>query len=370
MSGTVLHLNTETGWRGGEAQTLYLAEGLERRGVHALVVVPPGCPLERRATARGLLVSAVPMRGEWDLRAARQVAIIARRHRVGLLHYHTAHAVGIGTLATLLHGRRPAVAARRVSFRIRGRILGRLKYSWRVDRVIAVSEAIRRGLISQGIAPGRVVTIHSGIDPKRFARGDRESFRASLGGAAASWPRGAWLIGTVAHLAAHKGVDLFLEAAAEAARELPEARFVVVGRGEEEGALRRQAARLGLEDRVLFAGFRDDMPDVLAGLDLFVLSSVSGEGSPAVLKEAMAAGVPVAATALDGVEEIIEDARHGLLTPPGDAPVLARAVVILSRDRDLRQRLAGAARQRAAEFTIDRMVERTAEVYASLGGVT
>ena len=90
-----------------------------------------------------------------------------------------------------------------------------------------------------------------------------------------------------------------------------------------------------------------DMPDVMAGLDLFVLASTSGEGSPAVLKEAMAAGVPVAAAGLDGVEEIIEDARHGLLTPPGDAKALARAVVNLSRDGDLRRRLAGAARRRA-----------------------
>jgi glycosyltransferase involved in cell wall biosynthesis len=83
----------------------------------------------------------------------------------------------------------------------------------------------------------------------------------------------------------------------------------------------------------------------------------------------MAAGLPVAATALDGVEEIIQDARHGLLTPPGDAPALARAVVTLSRDGDLRQRLSIEARRRVAEFTIDRMVDCTAEVYASIGGL-
>jgi glycosyltransferase involved in cell wall biosynthesis len=369
MPGAVLHLNTETGWRGGEAQTLYLAEGLEKRGVRCLVVVPPGCPLERRAAARGLAVASVPMHGEWDLLAARRVAALARHHGAGLLHYHTAHAVGIGTLATLFAGRRPAVAARRLSFRIRGRLLGRLKYSWRVDRVIAVSEAIRRSLIAQGIAAGRVVTIHSGIDPGRFSGGDRNRFRGSIAAATRSWPRDAWLIGTAAHLAAHKAIGLFLEAAEMASRDLPQARFVVVGRGEEEGALRHEAARLGLQDRILFAGFRDDMPDVMAGLDLFVLPSTSGEGSPAVLKEAMAAGLPVAATALDGVEEIIQDARHGLLTPPGDAPALARAVVTLSRDGDLRQRLSIEARRRVAEFTIDRMVDCTAEVYASIGGL-
>src|SRR6185436_19693353 len=162
------------------------------------------------------------------------------------------------------------------------------------------------------------------------------------------------------------------------------------------------AARLGLEGRVLFAGFRDDLPDLYAALDLFALASISGEGSPAVLKEAMAAGIPVVSSSpdgveeiiedarhglltppgdaaamaagipvvsssLDGVEEIIEDARHGLLTPPGDAAAMARALERLSADAPLRARLAGAARGRAAEFSIDRMVRNTEAVYASLG---
>src|SRR5439155_2669521 len=135
----------------------------------------------------------------------------------------------------------------------------------------------------------------------------------------------AFLIGTAGHLAAHKGLEVFLCAAADAASELPDARFVVIGRGEAETSLRRAAERLGIAPRVAFAGFREDMPDVFAGLDLFVLSSVSGEGSPAVLKEAMAAGTPLVVTALDGIEEIVEDARHGLLVPPGNAPALARA---------------------------------------------
>ena len=131
--------------------------------------------------------------------------------------------------------------------------------------------------------------------------------------------------------------------------------------------LKGAADRLGLGNRLVFTGFREDMPDVYAGLDLFVLSSTSGEGSPAVLKEAMAAGTPVVATALDGIEEIVEDARHGLLVPPGDAPGLARAIVILARDAQLRARYSAAARSRVLEFTTDRMVERTLEVYRSIG---
>ncbi|MEK7283199.1 MAG: glycosyltransferase [Acidobacteriota bacterium] len=364
---TILHLNTEAGWRGGEAQTLRLAAGLRARGHRCLIVGVPGGDLVRRASAAGLEVVPMPMRGELDLRAARGLARIVREAGVDLVHYHTAHAVTIGTLATLFLRRRPAtVAARRLSFPLRSALFGRLKYSFRVDRVIAVSEAIRRLLLRQGLDAGRVVTVHSGIDPERFTRGDGRRFRESLRPALGADTDKAFLIGTAGHLAAHKGIDLFLEAAAGAAAECPEARFLVVGRGEGETDLRREAARLGLEGRVVFAGFRDDMPDVFAGLDLFVLASTSGEGSPAVLKEAMAAGTPVVATALDGIEEILGDARHGLLVPPGNAPALARAMIVLARDPDLRSGYATAAKTKVLEFTADRMVERTGEVYRSI----
>lgn len=365
MAATVLHVNTERGWRGGEAQTLALARGLESRGWRNLIVVQPGSPLGERSAAAGLRVVALPMRGDLDLGAARRLAAVIRSEGADLLHYHTAHAVSIGTLATLFAGRRPSVAARRVSFRLRSRFLGRLKYTFRVDRIVTVSEAIRSSLVRQGLAPGRIVVVHSGIDPERFATGDRGRFRDSLA-RRAEIPDGAILIGTAGHLAAHKGIDLFLEAAALVVEEIPEARFVIVGAGEDEERLRRLADRPGLRGRVVFTGFRDDMPDVYAGIDLFALASRSGEGSPAVIKEAMAAGVPLVSTALDGVEEIVEDGRNGLLTPRGNAPALGRALILLAADPALRARLSATARSRVREFTNEKMVERTEAVYRSL----
>ncbi|MFQ5876521.1 MAG: glycosyltransferase [Acidobacteriota bacterium] len=369
MPTTILHVNTERSWRGGEAQTLLLARGLEARGHRCLLIVQPGSPLAARASGAGLETIPVRVRGELDLAAARRIAAALEREKVGLLHYHTGHAVTLGTVATLLAGRRPAVASRRVSFPFRSRLVGRLKYRLRVDRVVAVSEAIRARLIAQGLDPRRVVVIHSGIDPDRFSGGDRARFRASIGGPAVLPERGAPLIGTVGHLAAHKGIDLFLEAAALAARELPGARFVIVGRGEREASLRRLAARLGMAGKAIFTGFRDDMPDVYAGLDQLVLASSSGEGSPAVIKEGMAAGLPVVATSLAGLDEIAEDGRHALLTPPGNAPAMARAMILLATDPALRARLVEAARVRVREFSADRMVERTESIYREIGAV-
>jgi glycosyltransferase involved in cell wall biosynthesis len=368
MPGAILHLNTERGWRGGESQTLALAAGLRERGYRCLIALQRDGILHERARATGLECAPLRMRGEFDLAAARRLAALSSAHRIGLLHYHTAHAVTLGTLAGLIGGRRPAVASRRVSFPLRGGPLARLKYTFRVDRIIAVSEAIRRDLIARGLDPGRVVTVHSGIDPARFARGDRRRLRLSLPSPGDRWEPGACLVGTAGHLAPHKGFDRFLEAARLVAAELPDARFVIVGGGEEGPGLARLAAGLGLADRIVFAGFRDDMPDVYAGLDIFVSASTSGEGSPAVLKEAMAAGVPLVAAALAGVEEIVEDGRCGLLAPPGDAGALARSIVLVARDRDLGRRLAAAARERVGRFTIERMVDGTASIYRDLLG--
>jgi glycosyltransferase involved in cell wall biosynthesis len=365
---TVLHLNTEIGWRGGEAQTLRLAQGLEARGHRCLVAGREQGELLKRAAAAGLAVVPLESRGEFDLRAARRLSRILKAERVDLLHAHTAHAVTLCTLATLFQRSRPAlVAARRLSFPLRSSLWGRFKYGFRVDRVIAVSEAIRRLLVRQGLRADRVAVVHSGIDPERFRQGDRLRFRSSLRPFLGDEADSAFLVGSVGHLAAHKGLDIFLAAAAQVAREVPAARFILIGRGEAEGTLRRDVDRLGLASRVVFAGFRDDMPDVFAGLDLLVLSSVSGEGSPAVVKEAMAAGTPLVATALDGLEEIVEDARHGLLVPPGNAPALGRAIAILAQDAALRARYSAAALRRVMEFTADAMVEKTESVYRSIG---
>src|SRR5262245_60186096 len=157
MAAVVLHVNTETGWRGGEAQTLFLASGLERRGIRSIVVAPPESALARRATAAGLEVRTLRMRGEWDLPAAWRLAAIASRGPADLLHCHTAHAAALGALSRLRGGPRRVVASRRVSFPLRRAALSRFKYTVGVDRVIAVSEAIRRSLLGQGLAADRVV---------------------------------------------------------------------------------------------------------------------------------------------------------------------------------------------------------------------
>jgi glycosyltransferase involved in cell wall biosynthesis len=154
-----------------------------------------------------------------------------------------------------------------------------------------------------------------------------------------------------------------VEAARRVLEARPEARFVLVGAGDRRASLEEQVRRLGLGGRFVLPGFLEDVAPALEAIDLFALPSVSGEGSPAVIKEAMACGVPVVASRLDGVREIVRDGREALLVEPAQPDALARALLRLADDETLREQIRDRAFERVMEFSVDRTVERTLEVY-------
>jgi glycosyltransferase involved in cell wall biosynthesis len=356
---TVLHLNTERGWRGGENQTLQLARGLRDRGHAAILACQSGGRLEERACAAGVPCRAFPMHGDLDLRAILRLRRLLRECAPDVVHYHTSHAVSLGTLAGLCGGAPPAVLTKRTSFPLGGNPLAITKYTWRVDRVVAVSAQVRDLLVREGIPAERVTVIHSGIELTRFRSLPRNrDLRARLG-----WDDRHFVIGNVAHFAPHKGHAVLLEAMARLRRSLPAARLLLVGDGEERPELTARARSLGLEPSVRFAGFQADVPPWLAAFDLFVLPSLSGEGSPGAVKEAMAAGVPILCSDVAGIREIVEDRVNGRVTPLGDAEAMARVALELAADPAGRAALAERARRTAERYSMEAMVEAVERVY-------
>ena len=359
----VLHVNTEKGWRGGEAQTLLLARGLAEKGHAALLAAPADSRLLALGRAGGLETAPLQARGELDPAGAWRLARVSKRFRPDLLHYHTSHAVTLGTLASYLAGRRPAVASRRVSFPLSRNPAARFKYTHRVDRVLAVSGGIRDVLIQAGIPGSRICVVHSAIDLGRFRTlRSRDEVRRELG-----LPSGAFVIGTVGHLALHKGHRVLVEAAARAASGA-RCRYLVVGTGECEASLREAVRRQGLQDSFRFVGFLERVEEILPAFDLFAFPSLSGEGSPAALKEAMACGIPVVASRISGIEEVARDGVEALLVPPGNADALAAAVDRFASDEKLCLEFGRRGRQQAREFGVDRMVEATESAYRDVLG--
>jgi len=361
----ILHVNTESGFRGGEIQNLYLAAGLVARGHRCILAVADRSPLGQRAADQGLDVRQSPMHGEFDLAAARWLSRILHEERPHIVHYHTSHAVTLGTLARWNRRDPPTVATRRTSFPTRRNPLFRLKFTFRVDRVITVSGSIRDDLIAAGIPPARLTVVHSGIDLSRYEGGaGGEAFRKELGVGPEDL-----LVGSVGALAPQKGHRLLIAALAALAEEFPRLHLVLVGEGVLTGDLLAEARGLGLGDRVHLTGFREDVPAITSGFDVAALPSLAGEGSPAAVKEAMACGVPVVATDIGGVREILDDGVEGLVIPAGDAGALEGALRRTLQDPELRKGMARAGRTRARAFSMERMIERTEGVYGHLCGL-
>jgi glycosyltransferase involved in cell wall biosynthesis len=210
-------------------------------------------------------------------------------------------------------------------------------------------------------AEGRCSVILNGA---RLAPPEADEERAKTRAALGIRPDQA-LIGCVGRLSQAKGQDVLLKALA--LMPGPDATLLLVGRGEEAGRLKALAAALGLTDRVLLAGHRRDVPWLLAALDVYVQPS-RFEGMPNALLEAMAAGCPIVASAVDGIEELISDGLHGWLVPPEDPLALARAVQAALEHPGEAEKRADAARRRAAdEFSVETMVNRWEELLLVYG---
>ncbi|MBN1419691.1 MAG: glycosyltransferase [Planctomycetes bacterium] len=359
-----LHINTERTWRGGEQQTLLLLLGLRARGHAASLIAPPGSPLAGRARDRGIEVREIRMRGEADPIAVLRIRRAIARGKFDILHMHTSHAHSLGGLASagLPIAR---IVSRRVDFSIfRNSFLGlnRWKYGRWVDRYVAVSSAIRDVLSSDGVDPARVSVVRSGVDPARFPELDRP--RAP--DPELPFPPGSPIVGNVAHLAPHKGQVHLIQAAPRVLAREPRARFLIVGHGELAATFRRRIAALGLEGTLVLTGFREDIGAILARLSVFVMPSVQ-EGLGTSIVDAMLFGLPVVASRVGGIPEIIDDGVHGILCPPGDEDALAEAIAGLLRSPDRARILGEAGRRRAKEeFSVDRMVDGTARIYAEV----
>jgi glycosyltransferase involved in cell wall biosynthesis len=360
----ILHVNTERTWRGGEQQTLWLATGLRDLGEESEVVAQPGSPLAARARAAGLRVHEIGMGGEWDLGAAAAIRRLYRDRDPDVAHMHTSHAHTLGCLARVGRARPLTAVSRRVDFSIYRNFLRAswLKYRLLGDRYVAISRAVKGVLVKDGIPSDRIEVVPSGVDVARLDGAERKDLRALLG-----LPPGTPLVGDVAAFGWHKAQEVLVEATPLLLRDVPDAHVVFVGDGECRARVEEAARRLGNPGtRVHFTGFRDDVPEVLASLDVFVMCSVL-EGLCTSALDAQAVGVPVVASAVGGLVEAVADGETGLLVPPRDPDALAAAVARVLRDPALRRRLGDAGRVRVREgFSVKSMVDGTRSVYGRM----
>lgn len=354
-----LHIDTERTWRGGEQQTIFLVKGLIKLGHAATIVCPPDSPLALKAKEAQIETQELKMRGEADIIAILKLAFLLNQSTYDIVHMHTSHAHTLGVLAVLFSGvRAKRVVSRRVDFSIKKHYTSHLKYLWGVDRYIAVSNAIKDVLIKDGIPSEKIAVVHDGIDLSRFNGISGDYLRQEF-----SVNPSTFIIGNVAHLADHKGHQYLIKSISYVLKEFPDVKFFIVGDGELRSPLKELANKLNLNDKLIFTGFRNDVPQFLKFFDLFVLSSHL-EGLCSALLEALAMRKPVVATAAGGVPEIIEDGVNGILVPTKNPEALAAGIISMVRDGDKAKKMGENGRQTVeARFSVEKMVSETVDIY-------
>ena len=358
----ILMLDSETTWRGGEAQLDLLMRGLRENGFEPALACPPGSRIGEKEKALGFRTFDISMSGGVDIRGALQLRSLLKRRPFDIVHAHASHAHSAAFLATRgLHSRPRIVVSRRVDFAVGRNRFSSLKYKHGADVYLAISNGVKKVLIDSGISEERIRLVPSGIDLGKFDHMKNTGYLRSE----FSLDRSRWIVGNVAALAPHKAQQDFIKAAAIVERELGEVKFFIVGEGQLLSRLQQQAADNNLTGKIIFTGFRKDPLEILSTFDCFVMSSRL-EGLCTSIMDAQALGVPVAATDTGGIPDLIDHEQTGLLAPPGQPERLAKNIVRLLTDPTLSERCRTLAKKKAIEYDYGNTVLKTLAAYEQI----
>ena len=357
----VLHVINGEHYAGAERVQDWLAMRLPKLGVEVgfACLKPDRFPAMRRSQSTALV--SVPMSSRLDIRPAWRLARIVRAEHYDIIHTHTPRSALVGHLASRLakvphvhhvHGHTASEVGKGILKKVAAQI-ERLSLS-RAAAIIAVSPTAAEYINHWGVPKQRIYLVPNGV-PRRKLLTNRRS------------PQGIWTLGLVALLRPRKGLEDLLQAIAVLHQQETPVRLRVIGRFENplyQEEMNKLAGDLGIVDLVEWRGFRQDIDAELDQLDLAVLPSILPEGMPMAVLEAMAAGVPAIGTRVDGISDVIQHGRNGLLVKPGEPRELANAVSeIISGKHNWQSLRCNAIAAHAEQFSDEAMAVGVAEVY-------
>jgi glycosyltransferase involved in cell wall biosynthesis len=358
---TILFLSTSSGPGGAERVISNLAATLDPSRYRAVLCLFRAGWIQERSESRGVRTHIIPTRGMTDWRWALRFKKILEAERVNLIHAHEFDANVQGAVVAAISGI-PIVATVHGKHYFWERLRRRLAYRWvsRRATMVAVSEDLKRFIVQKvGVHSDRIKVVYNGVEvPSSPLRADIDACRKEL-----DLPENDRVVGVVGNLYPVKGHQYLIEAIPAVLEKCPDTSFIFAGRGQLETELRDQVNKLGLDKRVHFLGLRQDIPKILALLDIFVLPSLS-EGLSMAILEAMMAGRPVIATRVGGNPEIVLDGETGFLVPPKDSQALASSLIALLENRHLTIQFGENGKRRAErQFTLQTMVSAYQSLY-------
>ena len=356
----IVHVETGRHFYGGAQQVIWLIKGLAARGIENLLVCPAESDIDKVARSASIPVHNIHCFGDPDLRFAWQLRKLVQRDMPDVVHCHSRRGADfLGGQALALTGV-PAVLSRRVDHPESG-LLARCRFR-PFRKVIAISAHIAAVLEDGGLDPERLVTIRSAVDIDSInATPDCDAFREEF-----EINQGDFVIAMIAQFIPRKGHRFLFDVIPNLRDGYPNIRVLLFGSGPQEAELRALAMTMNLHGTLQFAGFREDLDDYLACIDLLVHPALQ-EGLGVAMLKAAAAGVPVLAFDTAGAQEAVVHGKTGALVAPEDVATLQKAIALLIDETEMRIEFGEAGRQRMKdEFSVETMVERHIELYESV----
>lgn len=357
----ILHTEWSDGWGGQERRVVNEIAGMIQRGHHVVLATRPQCRIAKEAAARGIPVFFVDMKSKFDFGSVFKLARYLRAEHIQIVNTHSGIDSWQGAFAAKLA---------RVPVLVRTRHLNLpLKRSWHnfvhymADQIISCGDSMKQFLIESCHFPeSQITSIPTGVDFNTFKPNlDRSTVRQSLG-----IPDTAFVIAMVGIIRGVKRHTIALEAFQQILQKLPDARLLLAGEGPMRPDMERLAQTLGIADHVLFLGHREDVPNLMAASDVLLLTSRS-EGVPQAVTQALGLGIPVVATQVGGVPELVQHEKTGLLVPAEDSPAAAAALMRIAENHAWAQQLGEQGRQHIlAKFSLDAMLNQTEALFNRL----
>lgn len=360
------HVISDTNIGGAGTLLLNYLANADRGAFDITVVLPRGSALKARVEALGVPVIETEYGRDrsYERGATAEFRRIFRDAKPDIVHTHSSFSAKLAAwqigVSVRVYTRHSVFPPPRKLTTFPGKQVSGLVNNTLSTHIIAVAQAAADNLTDTGVDPRKIEVIVNGVEPMTPPTAEaRRALRASMG-----WDDSHFVVGMSARLEEVKGHRYFLDAAAALAAEEPNMRFLIIGTGACEADLRAQAARLGIADRVCFAGFVTNVADYVGSMDLVVNCSFGTEATSLALAEAMSLSRPIVATTYGGNPYMVEDGVNGYLVPIKDAPALADAILRVRRDPDNYARLCEGAYARYHErFTAAAMTRRMEELY-------
>ena len=360
----VLYVMSSVKLGGSQKSLLMLLHGLSKDKFERIIVCPCEGFLTGELKKTGERVIIIEDKSRFGLLSLCRLAKVLKKEKIDIMHLYASRTKAI---VAKVAGGIPVVERinmtrdRRILCPCYFRLIDNFMLKF-VDRIITVSKALEDSLVKRGIDRNKIVTIRNGVDFERFGKySEKSNTRKEF-----SIDHGNRVIGTICRLAKQKGLEYLLRAMVIVLRDYPSTRLLIIGDGRLRERLQNLALRLQVDKNVIFTGAREDIPELLSIMEVFVLASLWEPLANTIL-EAHAACIPVVATNVDGSPEVIINNKTGLLVEPGNSKELANAILCLLRNRGKAEEMAKLAKERVMKkFRIEDMIEKTENVYLEL----